>query len=79
VLYLHGVDLDKDQLDQDRFMQAEDPIMMLTLIAIETVIEETFITMEDHSHETDRGLLNSKIQTFGDWIRGRDQAKTPST
>ena len=58
--------------------------MMLTLIAIETVIEDSFITMEDHTHtqqhnETDRNLLNSKIQTFGDWIRGRDTAKTPST
>lgn len=53
-------------IEPENFMQSEDPTMMLTLIAIETVIEESFITMDEqvhshHNNETDRNLLNSKI------------------
>lgn len=58
---------------------------MLTLIAVETVVEENFMTMNEASEngeQQDQGEKGNQTSkgaiTFGDWIR-RDTTKTPSS
>lgn len=51
---------------------------MITLIAIETSVEENFMTMEHGSDYSERigGSLSKPVATFGDWLK---KPKTPST
>lgn len=50
---------------------------MITMIAIETSVEENFMTMEQGSELSERmGSLSKPMGTFGDWIK---KPKTPST